>query len=139
MDFISVYLFLYLKILFVFCVNFSTWDMAWVWSFLFGLCLIYTLVNTNNNKQNSSSIQKFSSDSLIKKKKNQYTHKLNTITKTQNQNVHKRVQIWELKKKKKNLHKRTKKLNGCPLFYFFIVNFLWHSILHANLEAKNNK
>ena len=101
MDFISVYLFLYLKILFVFCVNFSTWDMAWVWSFLFGLCLIYTLVNTNNNKQNSSSIQKFSSDSLIKKKKNQYTHKLNTITKTQNQNVHKRVQIWELKKKKK--------------------------------------
>ena len=27
----------------------------------------------------------------------------------------------------------------CPLFCFFIVNFFWHNILHANLEANNNK
>ena len=141
MDFISVYLFLYLKILFVFCVNFSTWDMAWVWSFLFGLCLIYTLVNTNNNKQNSSSIQKFSSDSLIKKKKKSIHSKIkynNQDPKSKCTQKSSNLRIKK-KKKKKNLHKRTKKLNGCPLFYFFIVNFLWHSILHANLEAKNNK
>ena len=25
------------------------------------------------------------------------------------------------------------------MFYFFIVNFLWHNIRHANSEAKNNK
>ena len=31
--------------------------MEWVWSFLFGLCLIYAIANTNNNKQNSSLIQ----------------------------------------------------------------------------------
>ena len=139
MDFISVYLFLYLKILFVFCVNFSTWDMAWVWSFLFGLCLIYSLVNTNNNKQNSSSIQKFSSDGLIKKKKKSIHSQIKYNNQNPKSKCTQKSSILIIKKKKKNLHKRTKKLNGCPLFYFFIVNFLWHSILHANLEAKNNK
>ena len=38
-----------------------------------------------------------------------------------------------------HLHKRTKNLNWYLLFYFFIVNFLWHNIRHANSEAKNNK
>ena len=47
------------------------------------------------------------SDNLFEK--HQHTHKLNTITKTQNQNIHKRVQIFL--KKIKNLHKRTKNLN----------------------------
>ena len=30
-------------------------------------------------------------------------------------------------------------LNKWLLFCFFIVNFLWHNILHANSEVKNNK
>ena len=43
---------------------------------------------------------------------NQNTHKLNTITKTQNQNIHKRVQELRIKKKNfKNLHMRAKNLN----------------------------
>ena len=70
--------------------------MEWVWSFLFSICLIYTLASTNNNEQNSSSKQIFlPNDSLIKK--NQHTHKLNIITKTQNQNI----KIENLKKKLK--------------------------------------
>ena len=40
---------------FMLCVNFLIWDMEWVWSFLFGLCFIYALTSTDNNKQNSSS------------------------------------------------------------------------------------
>ena len=65
-DFMCLSIFIF-KILFVLCVNFLIWDMGCVWSFLFGLCLIYALVSTNNNKQNSSSRLNFSSDSLIKK------------------------------------------------------------------------
>ena len=51
---------LYLKILFVLCVNFLIWDMEWVWPFPFGLCLTYALASTNNNKQNNSLVQNFS-------------------------------------------------------------------------------
>ena len=145
------------------CVNFLTWDMEWIWSFLFGLCLIYVLASTNNNKQNSSLIPIFpfyqkkkipifpsdnlflflffffmiGSDNLFEK--HQHTHKLNTITKTKTQNIHKKFKNWEYKKINKNLHKRTKNLNGCPLFCFFIVNFLWYYIQCANSKAKNNE
>ena len=65
-------------------------------------------------------------------KKNQHAYKLNIITKTQDKNINKRVQKLRIKKKKKNL-------NWCPLFCFFIVNFLWHNILYANSKWKNNK
>ena len=59
--------------------------MEWVWWFLFGLCLIYALAITNKIV---SQYKFFPSDSLIKKKKkNQHIYKLNTITKTQNQNI----------------------------------------------------
>ena len=45
----------------------------------------------------------FPNDGLIKKKKNQHTQKLNTISKTQNQNIHKKVQKLRIKKNfKKN-------------------------------------
>ena len=123
--------------------------MEWVWSFLFGLCLFYAIVYTNNNKQNSSLIpifrfyQKkkkipiFPSDNLFEK--HQHTDKLNTITKIENQNIHKKFKNWEYKKINKNLHKRTKNLNRCPLFCFFVVNFLWYNIQRANSKAKNNE
>ena len=137
--------------------------MEWVWSFLFGLCLFYAVVSTNNNKQNtfskknnnnnkqnSSSIPIFPSDNLFLFlffiigsdnlfEKLQHTHKLNTTTKTKNQNIHKKFKNWEYKKINKNLHKRTKNFNGCPLFCFSIVNLLWYNIQHTNSEAKNNK
>ena len=87
------------------CVNFLIWDIEWVWSFLFGLCLIYTIASTNNNKQNQSSLWIFPSDSLIKKI--QHTHKLNIITKNQNQNIHKRVQNLRIKKKNYTREPRT--------------------------------
>ena len=75
--------------------------MEWVWSFLFGLWLIYAIANTNSNKKNTFSIQIFfPSDSLIKKNTHTHTHKLNIIIKTQNQNLHKRVQKSRIYKNK---------------------------------------
>ena len=73
--------------------------MECVWWFLFGLCLIYALAITNKIV---SQYKFFPSDDLIKK--NQNIHKLNTITKTQNQNICKRVQKLRILKKKKQLN-----------------------------------
>ena len=41
--------------------------MEWVWSFLFGLCLIYALTSTNNNKKIVPQYWFFPSDILIEK------------------------------------------------------------------------
>ena len=100
----------------------------------------YAIVNTNNNKQNSSSIHIFfPSDSLIKKKKKSTHSKIKYNNQNQKSKHTQKSPKIENIKKFKNLHKRIKSLNGRPLFCFFIVNFIWHNILHSNSEVKNNK
>ena len=102
--------------MFVLCVSFLIWDVVWVCSFLFGF-LIYALASTNNNnKKKSSQYWFFPSDNMIKK--NQNTHKLNTITKTQNQNIQKWVRKLRIKKKLKTYIREPKTLMGIFLFFF---------------------